>query len=271
MVFDEWHPPLGAVSRVTSIVHREVPHGHGARRDRTRLTRAFGESGLEREGRRPRWRRDTRCPQLSDRSVPQSRVQQARRRLRRAVSETAVALRSRSREAVRGQVGGDITVGIRLSYDEFIGVLRHHRRADRGNRRAPPGDRLVRLLQHFLRRLPQRCTAPLLRCTIRRRFSRTPAKRIKNVVGTEEQGVLRSAGSWMRNGADRLVADGATDMVGMTRAQLADPFLVQKAREDRSRGHGAVHRSQHLRGSRLRSAPVALRDEPGGRAGEPAR
>ncbi len=34
--------------------------------------------------------------------------------------------------------------------------------------------------------------------------------------------------------AERIVAEGAADMVGMTRAQIADPFLVKKAREGRS-------------------------------------
>jgi hypothetical protein len=34
--------------------------------------------------------------------------------------------------------------------------------------------------------------------------------------------------------ADRLIAQGATDMAAMTRAQLADPFLVKKAQEKRA-------------------------------------
>ena len=34
--------------------------------------------------------------------------------------------------------------------------------------------------------------------------------------------------------ADTIVGDGDADMVAMTRAQMADPFLVQKALEDRA-------------------------------------
>lgn len=58
------------------------------------------------------------------------------------------------------------------------------------------------------------------------------SKRAKQIVGDRARifvaGRVNSVAL-----AERLLADGATDMVGMTRAQIADPFLVSKTLEGR--------------------------------------
>lgn len=229
MVFDEWHP-LWAPSRVTSIVHREVPMVMGPD-EIADVARAFGESalnvkvagldGVEIHGAHSYLIGQFLSPAYNKRDDAYGGS--VRNRCRFAI-EVA--------EAVRGQVGGDITVGIRLSYDEFMGSS--------GITGEQTEETVALLLEtglfdyfsiscagyHTLHR-----TAPPMHYP--EAFLEDAGKRIKNVVGTKSKVFLIGRVLDVER-ADRLVADGATDMVGMTRAQLADPFLVQKAREDRA-------------------------------------
>ena len=133
-------------------------------------------------------------------------------------------------EAVRRQVDGDITVGIRLSWDEFLGDVGDHRRGE-------PEETVEILLETGLfdyfsvSPAVMRLHHAVPPMHLRRRTWRTRARGSRTRWDREK--VFLVGRILDLDVADRLVADGATDMVGMTRAQLADPFLVQKAQEGR--------------------------------------
>jgi 2,4-dienoyl-CoA reductase-like NADH-dependent reductase (Old Yellow Enzyme family) len=64
-------------------------------------------------------------------------------------------------------------------------------------------------------------------------FLAPAARRIKQVAGNRAK-VFVVGRIWSLALADEIVAAGAADMVAMTRAHMADPFLVEKARAGRS-------------------------------------
>ena len=137
-------------------------------------------------------------------------------------------------EAIRGRVGDQMTVGMRLSFDEFIGEagVTPELAEECLNVLAATG-----LFDYFSiscgswyslhRTVPPMGSAP-------EAFLAPYAKRAKRVVGDRAKVFL--AGRVLDlDAAERVLADGAADMVAMVRAHLADPFLVQKTREGRQR------------------------------------
>ena len=137
-------------------------------------------------------------------------------------------------EAIRGRVGDRMTVGMRLSFDEFIGEagVTPELAEKCLDVLAATG-----LFDYFSiscgswyslhRTVPPMGSAP-------EAFLAPYAKRAKRVVGDRAKVFL--AGRVLDlDAAERVLADGAADMVAMVRAHLADPFLVQKTREGRQR------------------------------------
>ena len=137
-------------------------------------------------------------------------------------------------EAIRSRVGDGMAVGMRLSFDEFIG--------DAGVTPELAEECLdvlaaTGLFDYFSiscgswyslhRTVPPMGSAP-------EAFLVPYGKRAKRVVGDRAKVFL--AGRVLDlDTAQRVLADGAADMVAMVRAHLADPFLVQKTREGRVR------------------------------------
>ena len=137
-------------------------------------------------------------------------------------------------EAIRRRVGSAMTVGMRLSFDEFIG--------EAGVTPELAEECLdtlaaTRLFDYFSiscgswyslhRTVPPMGSAP-------EAFLAPYGKRAKQVVGDRARVFL--AGRVLDlDTAEKVIADGAADMVAMVRAHLADPFLVQKTQQGRQR------------------------------------
>ncbi|MBS1888538.1 MAG: FAD-dependent oxidoreductase [Actinobacteria bacterium] len=228
MVYDEWHP-LWAASRVTSIVHREVPMVMGPS-ELESTVRAFGESalnvkaagldGVEIHAAHSYLLGQFLSPAYNKRDDAYGGSIENRCRLVREIAES-----------VRAQVGGEMTVGVRLSYDEFIG--------DAGL----TGDEAQEIVSYLADcdlfdyfsiscggyHTLFRTVSPM---QVPEGFLEEAGRTVKGIVG--DRGVVFLVGRIADVAtADRLVGSGATDMAAMTRAQLADPFLVKKAQEGR--------------------------------------
>jgi 2,4-dienoyl-CoA reductase-like NADH-dependent reductase (Old Yellow Enzyme family) len=227
-VFDEWHP-LWGVSRTTSIAHREVPMVVG-QAEIDDLVEAFGESA-----------RNVAVAGLDGVEIHGAHGLMIGQFLSRAYNKRddryGGSLRNRCRfaievgEAVRRQVDADITVGIRLSWHEFLGEV------------GITPDETLEMVDVLLESdlfdyfslstgghgAMHYAVAPM---HLPQAYLAEAGKEVKARVG-ERAKVCLIGRILDPDVADGLVADGATDMVGMTRAQLADPFLVRKAQEGR--------------------------------------
>ncbi|MEZ5075932.1 MAG: FAD-dependent oxidoreductase [Solirubrobacterales bacterium] len=229
MIYDEWHP-LWAASRVTSIVHREVPMVMGPNEIESTV-RAFGESalnvraagldGVEIHAAHSYLLGQFLSPTYNKRDDEYGGSIENRCRLIREIAES-----------IRRQVGGEMTVGIRLSYDEFIGEA------------GLTGDEAEEMVSYLADcdlldyfsiscggyHTLYRTVSPM---QVQEAFLEEAGRRVKGIVG--DRAVVFLVGR-IRDVAvaDRLVGEGVTDMAAMTRAHLADPFLVRKAREGRS-------------------------------------
>ncbi|MCY4086464.1 MAG: FAD-dependent oxidoreductase [Actinomycetia bacterium] len=136
-------------------------------------------------------------------------------------------------DAIRARVGTDISVGIRLSFDEF--------KADAGITAEISAEQLETLAATGLFDFfnisgggydtLHIAVAPM---TVDEGFLLPFGKRAKEIVG--ERGRVFIVGRILDVAmADDAISTGAADMVAMTRAQIADPFLVKKTREGRER------------------------------------
>ena len=137
-------------------------------------------------------------------------------------------------EAIRGRVGDQMTVGMRLSFDEFIGEAGVTPELAEECLDVLAGTGLFDYFSiscgswySLHRTVPPMGSAP-------EAFLVPYGKRAKSVVGNRARVFL--AGRVLDlDTAERVLADGAADMVAMVRSHLADPFLVQKTREGRQR------------------------------------
>jgi 2,4-dienoyl-CoA reductase-like NADH-dependent reductase (Old Yellow Enzyme family) len=230
MIFDEWHP-LWGVSRTTSIIHHEVPMVVG-QPEIDELVEGFAESA-----------RNVRAGGLDGVEVHGAHGLMIGQFLSRAYNKRddryGGSLANRCRfaievgEAVRRAIDGDIAVGIRLSYDEFLGEI-----GVTAEEALQTVDILAEsgLFDYFSistggHGAMHHAVAPM---HLPQGYLADAGTRVKEVVGTRAR-VCLIGRILDPDVADRLVADGATDLVGMTRAQLADPFLVRKAQEGRYR------------------------------------
>jgi 2,4-dienoyl-CoA reductase-like NADH-dependent reductase (Old Yellow Enzyme family)/threonine dehydrogenase-like Zn-dependent dehydrogenase len=228
-IFDEWHP-LWGVSAIPSVAHREMPLvvDQECIDD---LVRGFGESALN----------------VMTAGIDGIEIQGAHTYLIGQFFSPAYNLREdryggsvRNRtqfaievaEEVRRRVDTSLTVGLRMSYDEWLG--------DKGVTPEESDERIDLLAEtglfdyfsissggyHGLYKV----TPPL--DTQPEGFLVQYAERAKAIVGQRARifTVGRIVDPRM---ADEIVAEGKADMVGMARAQLADPYLADKARTNR--------------------------------------
>lgn len=138
-------------------------------------------------------------------------------------------------EEIRRRTGDDFTVGVRISFDEFLGP--------EGGITAEDSEAQLEILAatglldfvdisgggyHTL----HIAVSPM--GAMEEGFMVPFAKRAKAVVGDRAK-VFVVGRILDFHMADRIVGEGSADMVAMTRAHMADPFLVRKAREGRER------------------------------------
>ena len=228
-IFDEWHP-LWGVSKTVSVVHHEVPMVMEAHHIRE-VAEAFGQSAL-----------NVKCAGVDGVEVHGAHSYLVGQFLSRAYNKRddayggSVANRARFAlevgEAIRARAGADFTLGIRLSYDEFLG--------DAGIVQEETDETLDLLAAsglfdffsitaggyHTLHRVVAPTGSP------KGEFLAF-ARRAKEVVGDKAKifAVGRITDLAM---ADRALADGAADMIAMTRAQMAEPHLLKKTLEGRA-------------------------------------
>ena len=228
-IFDEWHP-LWGVSKTVSVVHHEVPMVMEAHHIRE-VAEAFGQSAL-----------NVKCAGVDGVEVHGAHSYLVGQFLSRAYNKRddayggSVANRARFAlevgEAIRARAGADFTLGIRLSYDEFLG--------DAGIVPAETDETLDLLAAsglfdffsitaggyHTLHRVVAPTGSP------KGEFLAF-ARRAKDVVGDKAKifAVGRITDLAM---AERALADGAADMIAMTRAQMAEPHLLKKTLEGRA-------------------------------------
>ena len=227
-IFDEWHP-LWGVSRTPSIVHGEVPMEMETEHILD-IVKAYGESAL-----------NVKASGLDGVEIHGAHSylvgQFFSRAYNKRTDEYGGSVENRARfaiqaaESIREQVGDDITVGIRLTFDEFMG--------DAGITEEE-SEQTVDLLAstglfdffnisgggyHTLHiavppmSMPEGLFVPF-------------AEKTKEIVGHRAKvfivGRIRNAEM-----AEQVIAEGKSDMVAMTRAQMADPYMVTKLREGR--------------------------------------
>jgi 2,4-dienoyl-CoA reductase-like NADH-dependent reductase (Old Yellow Enzyme family) len=228
MIFDEWHP-LWAASRVVSYVHREVPLEMEREHIRD-VCRGYGESAL-----------NVKVAGLDGVEIHGAHSYLVGQFLSRAYNKRtdeyggSVANRCRFpieiAEAIRAQVGDTITVGMRMTFDEFMGTagITPEETEEALDVLAATG-----LYDYFSisgggYHTLHMAVAPM---SVPEGFMIPFGKRAKAVVGDRARIFVVGRILDVRM-ADAAVADGAADMVAMTRGQMADPFLVTKAREGR--------------------------------------
>ena len=228
---DNWHPVRGP-SRVPSPIMNETPVAL-AKADIDELTGDYGQSAAN----------------LAEAGIDGVEIHAAHGYLGMQFLSPAFNKRSdayggpvanrcrftiEAAEAIRSRVGDAMTVGVRLSFDEFIG--------DAGVTPELAEEALDVLAASGLfdyfsiscgswyslhRTVPPMGSAP-------EAFLVPYAKRAKAVVGDRAKVFVAGRVLDLAT-AERVIADGAADMVAMVRAHLADPFVVTKTREGRQR------------------------------------
>ena len=230
MVMDNWHP-LWAVSRTTSVVHREVPYVM-EKEDIADLVEGFARSAL-----------NVKCAGCDGVELHAAHSYLFGQFLSPAYNyrtdEYGGSVANRARvlvevgDAIRRKVGADFTVGVRLSFDEFMG--------DAGITPEQTEEVLEILAAtgyydffnisgggyHTL----HMAVAPM---SVDYGFMLPFGKRAKAIVGNRAKVFIvgRIVDLEMAEGALR---DGCADMIAMTRAQMAEPHLILKTRQGRQK------------------------------------
>ena len=230
MIMDEWHP-LWGVSGLPSIVHGEIPLVM-EQEHIDDVVRGFAESalnvqvsgcdGVELHAAHSYLLGQFLSPTYNDRSDGYGGSVRKRCRIVLEIGE-----------AIRARVGDRLTVGVRLSYDEFLG--------DAGITPDQAEEQLDILSSSGLfdffnisggsYHTLHHAVAPM---NVKQGFMIPFGKRAKAVVGNRAKVFIVGRIIDLRQ-AEQALADGATDMVAMTRAQMAEPHLVKKTREGRER------------------------------------
>ena len=226
-MFSPWHP-LWGVSKVPSVIHNEIPHVVDKREIRSlvegyvqsaRNVKRSGLDGIELHGAHSYGIAQFLSPFYNRRTDEYGGS--VRNRCRFAI-EVATA--------VREEVG-DFTMGLRLSYDEFVG--------EAGITGAQSDEILDILAEtglydffdlsggnyHNL----HLAVAPM---SVPDGFMVPFSKRAKEVVGDRAKVFIVGRIRHIDMAAD-IVASGSADMVCMTRAHITDPAVVRKAQEGR--------------------------------------
>ena len=234
MIMDEWHP-LWGISEIPSVVHREIPRVMGKAELRD-IAKGFGEAsqnvkyagldGVELHAAHSYLLGQVLSPCYNIRSDEYGGSVANRCRL---IIEIV--------EEVRARVGDDFTIGIRLSYDEFLGesgvtpeqadeqleILTATGCFDYFN--------LTRGGYHTLHMAIPPMDSPHGGYV-------EYGHRARKIVGNRAKLFLVGRVTGLDE-AEAVLQSGAADMVAMTRAQFADPHLVKKTKE--GRGQEIIH------------------------------
>ena len=230
MIMDDWHP-LWGVSKLPSIVHHEIPLVM-EQEHIDDVVREFGEAalnvkvagcdGVELHAAHSYLLGQFLSPVHNDRTDRYGGSVRNRCQILLEIGES-----------VREQVGGGFTVGVRLSFDEFLG--------EAGITPDQAEEQLEILSTSGLFDFfnisgggyytLHHAVAPM---DVKNGFMLPFAKRAKAVVGNQAK-VFVVGRIIDLHQAEQAIADGATDMVAMTRAQMAEPHLVKKTREGREK------------------------------------
>ena len=165
--------------------------------------------------------------------------------------------------AIRQRVGKDFTVGIRISFEEFTG--------EAGITQAQAETQLETLaatgvFDFFDISGGSYATLHLgvASMSVEDGYMIPFGRRAKEIVGERARvfivGRIREIEL-----AEKVIAEGSADMVGMTRAHIADPFLVSKARAGRGEEIIPLRRRQRVRRPDRGGAADDLHDESGDR------
>ena len=230
MIMDEWHP-LWGVSKLPSVVHNEIPLVM-EQEHIDDVVEGFAESalnvqvagcdGVEIHAAHSYLLGQFLSPTYNDRTDGYGGSVRNRCRIVLEIGE-----------AIRARVGGALTVGVRLSFDEFLG--------EAGITPDQAEEQLEILSASGLFDFfnisgggyytLHHAVAPM---GVKQGFMIPFGKRAKAVVGNRAKVFVVGRIIDLRQ-AEQALADGATDMVAMTRAQMAEPHLVKKTREGREK------------------------------------
>lgn len=230
MIVDEWRP-LWAASRVPSVIHRETPVVmEQAQIDD--LVKGFGVSAL-----------NVQVAGLDGVEIHGAHSYGVGQFLSAAYNQRTDryggSVRKRCQlaieigEEIRKKVGQDFTVGIRLSFDEFMGEagITQEQAEEQLEILAATG-----LFDFFSISGGGYHTFHWMVVPMgtKHGFMIPFGKRAKEIVGARAKVFIvgRIVDLSM---AEQILVDGAADMVAMARAHLADPFLVAKMREGREK------------------------------------
>ncbi len=228
MIMDEWHP-LWGISGIPSVVHREIPlvMGKAELRD---IAKGFGEAasnvkhagldGVEIHAAHSYLLGQVLSPTYNIRDDEYGGSVANRCRL---IVELA--------EEVRAKVGSDFTVGIRLSYEEYMGEagITPEQADEQIEILSGTGCfdffNITRGAYHTLHMAIPPMDSP-------HGGYQDYARRARKVVGNRAKIFLVGRVTNLHE-AEEVLESGVADMVAMTRAQFADPHLVRKTREGR--------------------------------------
>ena len=230
MIMDEWHP-LWGVSKLPSIVHHEIPLVM-EQEHIDDVVREFGEAALN--------VKVAGCDGVELHAAHSYLLGQFLSPLHNDRTDRyGGSVRNRCQilleigESVRAQVGDGFTMGVRLSFDEFLG--------EAGITPDQAEEQLEILsttgLFDFFNisgggyYTLHHAVAPM---DVKNGFMLPFAKRAKAVVGNRAK-VFVVGRIVELHQAEQAIAEGTTDMVAMTRAQMAEPHLVKKTREGRQK------------------------------------
>ena len=226
---DRWHP-MWAASATPSIIYNEMPlvmeqehideliRGFGIS---ARNCREGGIDGVEIHAAHNQLVGEFLSPHFNRREDEWGGTLEKRCRLAIEVAKE-----------IRRVAGSDYTVGMRISWDEYLGLC---------GTQGPQSEQQIEILAatglfdffsisaggyHTLHIAvaPMEATPPA--------FMEPFAAKAKEIVGDRAK-IFQVGRITDLETAERLLAAGSTDMVALTRQQIADPFTVRKAREGR--------------------------------------
>jgi len=229
MYIDRWRP-LWAASRVPSVIYNETPMVM-EQEQVDEILKGFGESavnaqlagidGVEVHAAHGQLLGEFLSPVFNKRT---DRYGGSVRNRCQVVIEIG--------ETIRKRVGSEFTIGLRLSFDEFLGTagITPEQAEEQLEIFAATG--LFDFFnisgggQHTL----HLAVAPM--GSVPEGFMVPFGKRAKDIIGDRAKVFIVGRIIDVRM-AEQILADGAADMVAMTRAHMADPFIVNKTREGR--------------------------------------
>ncbi len=229
MILDEWHP-LWGISDIPSVVHREIPRVMGKAELRD-IAKGFGEAannvkhagldGVELHAAHSYLFGQVLSPAFNTRTDDYGGNTAKRCRL---IVEVA--------EEIRTRVGDDFTLGIRLSYDEYLGEagITPEQADEQVEILTATGCfdffNITRGSYHTLHMAIPPMGSP-------HGGYQEFGHRARKITGNQSKIFLVGRVTSLHE-AETVLKCGSADLVAMTRAQFADPELVKKTREGRT-------------------------------------